>query len=69
MEALEEFLSYWVPGEHLFYVERRFPAPAGNRGPALEEGAAEGLCDELLRLLPLYRWAVWSRESDFLFSD
>ncbi|MAF65609.1 MAG: hypothetical protein CMJ84_08130 [Planctomycetes bacterium] len=67
-ERLEEFLSFWTPGEHSLAVERRFPAPAGARGPALEEGAAEHLTAELLRLAPLFRYAVWSQQSDFLFA-
>jgi len=25
--------------------------------------------DEMLRLLPLYRYTAWSEESDFLFSS
>ncbi len=64
---LEEFLKYYRPGEHAWAVERRFPAPRGARGPALGEAAAEGLVAEAERLLPLYRYAVWSEESDFLF--
>jgi hypothetical protein len=67
-ERLEELLGYYVPGEHSLAVLQRFPAPAGNRGPALEEGAAEHLLAELTRLLPLYRFTAWSAESDFLFS-
>jgi hypothetical protein len=67
-ERLEEFLKYYVPGEHRLAVERRFPAPAGARGVALEPAAAAGLVDECLRLLPFYRYAAWSEDSSFLFS-
>ena len=68
-ERLDEFLGYWTPGEHSFAVEQRFPSPAGARGPSLEEGAAEHLESELLRLVPLYRYTAWSDESNFLFSE
>lgn len=68
-ERLDEFLGYWTPGEHSFAVEQRFPSPAGARGPALEEGAAEHLESELLRLVPLYRYTAWSDECNFLFSE
>jgi hypothetical protein len=67
VERLEEFLSYYTPGDHRLAVERRFPAPPGNRGVALEPEAADGLRAECLRLLPLYRFTVWTPEQDFLF--
>ncbi len=66
-ESLEEYLASWTPGEHGLAVERRFPAPPGARGAALEEGAADALLDEVERLVPLYRYAAWSGESDALF--
>jgi hypothetical protein len=69
-EALEEFLSYYVPGEHRLAVERRFPAPAAARrahGAGLGPEAPAGLVDECLRLVPLLRYAAWSAASDFLF--
>jgi hypothetical protein len=67
-ERLEEFLTYWTPGEHSMTVERRFPAPAGARGAVLEQGVDAHLQAELLRLVPLYRYTAWSQESDFLFA-
>ncbi|MDP6539311.1 MAG: hypothetical protein QF903_11220 [Planctomycetota bacterium] len=67
-ERLEDFLSHWTPGEHALAVERRFPAPAGDRGPVLEADAAPHLTAELVRLAPLYRYGAWSAESDFLFA-
>jgi hypothetical protein len=70
-ERLEEYLSYYVPGEHALAVERRWPAPEGS-GPAraaLFAPEAPGmLLAELERLLPLYRYAAWSETSDFLFA-
>lgn len=64
---LQEFLSYYVPGEHRLSVEQRIPAPAGNRGPALEEHAVRHLQTELLRLVPLLNYCSWSPENDHLF--
>lgn len=66
-EQLEEFLKYYRPGDHQLAVEKRYPAPEGARGGALEAGCAEELLGELLRLVPLYRFLAWSEESDFLF--
>lgn len=67
-DRLEEFLRYWKPGEHALAVESVWPAP---RGPAREalasEEAAAGLVASLARLVPVYRYAAWSQESDFLF--
>jgi hypothetical protein len=67
-EKLEEFLKYYTPGDHQLAVEKRWPAPEGARGGALEPGCAEELQRECLRLVPLYRFTAWSAESDFLFS-
>lgn len=67
-EKLEEFLKYYTPGDHQLAVERRWPAPEGARGGALEAGCAEELQRECLRLVPLYRFTAWSPESDFLFT-
>lgn len=67
-EKLEEFLKYYTPGDHQLAVEKRWPAPEGARGGALAEGCAEELVRELLRLVPLFRFAVWSDESDYLLS-
>lgn len=56
-EQLEEFLGYYKPGEHSLSVElRHWPAP----DPV-------ALVEVLARLVPLYRYTAWSKESDFLF--
>ena len=68
-ERLEEFLGYYTPGEHGLAVERRYPAPSGNRGAAIAPEAAAGLVEEALGLLPLWRFTAWSGESDFLFAE
>lgn len=67
-EQLEEFSKYYRPGEHLLAVEQRWPAPFGQRGIALDPKTPELLVSELDRLLPLYRFTAWSKESDFLFT-
>jgi len=66
-EQLEEFLRYYTPGEHALAVEASWPAPAASRAAACTPEAAEELGAALQRLLPLYRHAAWSRESDHLF--
>ena len=66
-ERLEEFLKYWKPGEHALVVERRWPAPPGARGEVLAPEMPEKLVEEMVRLVPLFRFSVWSAESDFLF--
>ena len=66
-ERLDEYLGYYTPGEHRLVIERRWPVPEGERGMALEEGAAEELASEVLRLLPVYRFMVWDEEENFLF--
>lgn len=66
-ERLEEFLSYYTPGEHALAVERRWPAPAGARGAAIAPEAAAGMHAECLRLLPLLAFTSWSRDNDHLF--
>jgi len=65
---LEEYLKYYKPGDHSLAVELRIPAPVGNRGAALAPDLPESLVLELVRLVPLYRYTVWSQESDFLFA-
>jgi hypothetical protein len=67
-EALEDYHKSFVPGQHALAVERRFPAPPGARGAALDPQTPALLLRELVGLLPLYRFAAWSAESDFLFS-
>lgn len=67
-DRLEEYLRYWKPGEKGLAVECRWPAPPAARGPALGADVPRLLVDELVRLLPLYRYAAWSDESDHLFS-
>jgi len=66
-ERLEEFLGYYTPGEHQLAIERTYPAPENQRGPALEAGAAAELSSQLLRLLPVYRYTVWNETDNFLF--
>ena len=66
-DRLREFLSYYTPGDHALAVERRFPAPSGARGAACDAGVPSRLVEELVRLVPLYRYSAWSGESDFLF--
>ena len=68
-DRLEEFLSYYTPGEHRFAVERRWPAPEGAREGLFGEGVAEELVGEALRLLPVYRFVAWSESSDHLFTS
>lgn len=67
-EALEEFLRFWIPGEHRLSIERRWPAPPAARAPVLEPDVPALLVAEARRLVPLYRYAAWSQESDFLFA-
>jgi len=64
---LEEFLGYYVPGEHRLAVERRWPAPPGAREHCFGPEAVHAMQDALLQLVPLYRFTAWSEESDFLF--
>lgn len=66
-EALNEFLKFYTPGEHLFAIERRWPAAPGARGAVLGADVPALVVDELSRLVPAYRWLAWSETSDFLF--
>lgn len=70
-EGLEEFLRFWTPGEHQLVVDRRWPVP--QEGPVRQAACGPGVPGELLaelaRLVPLYRFGVWSKESDHLFSS
>lgn len=67
-QRLQEYLGYYVPGDHALTIDRRWPAPPGARGHAFGAEVPELLLSELARLVPLYRYAVWSEESDFLFA-
>ncbi|MEM9382678.1 MAG: hypothetical protein AAGB93_22180 [Planctomycetota bacterium] len=67
VERLEEFLGFYEPGEHLFAVQRRWPAPEAAREALMGDGVPETLVAELERLVDVYRYAMWSSESDFLF--
>jgi hypothetical protein len=66
-ERLEEFLSYYTPGEHRLTVEQRLPAPAGTRGAALDPETCVHMQAELLRLVPLFHYCAWSPDNDHLF--
>lgn len=66
-ESLAEFFKYYTPGEHALAVQFRWPAPVGAREGLLDEAVPEQLLVALDGLAPLYRWAAWSKESDFLF--
>lgn len=67
-ERLEEFMKYYKPAEHALSVERRIPAPPGARQSLFAPDVPARLLADLERLIPLYRFTVWSEESDFLFS-
>lgn len=67
-EQLEEFLRFYKPAEHLLAVERRWPAPQGARSALLGPETPTLVVEEMLRLVPLYRYTAWSRESDHLFA-
>lgn len=67
-ERVEEFLKYYTPGEHSLAIEARFPAPAGARSEALSPEMPARIVEMLARLVPMYRYAAWSEESDFLFT-
>ncbi len=67
---LKEFLGYYEPGTHSLTVERTWPAPRSQ--PAVREamfgaGVPDALLAELERLISLYRFAAWSKASDYLF--
>lgn len=67
-ERLEEFLKYYKPAEHALVVERRWPAPPNARAALFDGNVPREIVNEMLRLVPLYRFTAWSAESDFLFS-
>lgn len=67
---LREFFGYYQPGTHSLTVERLWPAPRSQ--PAVREAmfgdsVPDALLAEMERLIPLYRFAAWSKASDFLF--
>jgi hypothetical protein len=66
-DRIEDFLGFWKPGEHALSIEKRWPAPPGARAHAFAPEVPETLVAELVRLVPLYRFTAWSKESDFLF--
>ena len=66
-ERLEEFLSYYTPGEHRLTVDQRWPAPPGARDHAFGEEPPQRMKAELERLFELYRFIAWSPENNFLF--
>jgi len=67
-DRIAEYLKYYKPGDHSLTVESRLPASVGMRAAALGPDVPAQLVAELVRLVPLYRFMVWSKESDFLFS-
>jgi hypothetical protein len=67
-DRLTEFFKYYKPGELGLAIERRWPAPHGARGAALDAQVPEQLVTELRSLGPLYRFVAWSQESEFLFA-
>ncbi len=67
---IEEFFKYYEAGTHALSLERRWPAPKSQpaaRQILLSEDAPAHLLAELERLVPFYRYAAWSKQSDFLF--
>lgn len=66
-EKLAEFFKYYTPGEHSLSVLFRWPAPAGSRGLGIAPETPGDLLRALELLAPVYRYAAWSEESDFLF--
>jgi hypothetical protein len=67
VERLEEYLSYYTPGDHRLSVAKRWPAPEGARGGALDPAVGPELVRTAVAMVPLYRYSVWSEESSFLF--
>ena len=66
---LAQFFKYYKPGELGLAIVRRWPAPPGARTPSLAPGVPATLVEGLRSLAPLYRYAAWSSESDFLFAN
>jgi hypothetical protein len=63
-----EFARFYRPGELGLAVQQRLSAPRAARGPALDPHLPQRLVAALEGLVPLYRFAAWSAESDFLLS-
>lgn len=69
-ERLAEFFGYYRPGEHALSIERRWPAPESApevRRALFAPEVPRAMSVELARLVPLFRYAAWSKDSDFLF--
>lgn len=66
-EKLEEFFKYYEPGEHLLSVQRRWPATEAVREALMTEEVPPLLIAELKRLVPVFGYAMWSKDADFLF--
>ena len=67
---LEEFFKYYEAGTHSLALVRRWPAPRSQpavRAALFGPEAPAMLLEELERLVPFYRFAAWSKESDYLF--
>jgi len=67
---IEEFFGYFEPGTHSLALARRWPAPRSQsavRAALCQPEAMAQLGEEMERLVPFYRYAAWSKESDFLF--
>ncbi len=67
-DRIAEYLKYYKPGDHSLTVERRFEASPGARAALFSPEIPLRLISELVNLVPLYRYTVWSKESDHLFS-
>ena len=61
---IKDMLGYYVPGEHWLHVCQEFPRDCGF---VTEPGFAPRVEQEIRTLLPLYRFATWSPENNFLF--
>lgn len=71
-EWLAEYLKRYVPGEHMLALERRWPLPRASsaaRAAACTLETPLQMLSEILRLAPFYRYAAWSEESNYLFTQ
>jgi hypothetical protein len=63
---LENYFSYYQPGEHWLNLRRRIPkALAIELGPQI----ADFVQESGLALVPVYRFIVWTPENDELFDE